>query len=459
MRGNILVIDDEEDWFEELKKCLPAHNVYHASGLMGTSNTIARKQIDVAIMDLNLQGDASKDRLSGLKFIKTVHDRFPTLTIMAISQFSDVDIVVKAIHNGAKQYKWKGEFDPTEKDFREEINQLVKEKRKGDKKRNQAFRGIWGSSPTTQELRIAMDLKAQSRDSFFLVGAPGVGKKNTVQYLYYKSLQYSDLRPFEEIDFSVNRSSNILNQIKADPSDKQRNFLKNSRNNLLVVRHVHLASKEIQRALHYILENKTYLYSHENLLIQFVFVLEDNPYTLIREKRLYEELFYSIDLIEISPLKERKSDIPDQISEWLKEHNYPSSILTEEIKRLYLNYDYPGNSLELFHLLKEMVASHMSKYPKRWADSEILLDCLPKALLLKQDAPLSGMLLEVAKLELSYIERALQKTEGKKGKAADLLGIKSGADNLKKSYIDRYKKHFPGLLNQYPMVANSYKNK
>ena len=284
MRGNILVIEDEEEEFNELKECLPAHNLYHAADLTGVRTSFTSKKIDLAIIDLNLQGDDSKDRLSGLDYIKRVHSRFPTVSIMVISQFSDVELIEEAIQNGAKRYKWKGEFDPTDQAFREEINDLIKEKRNQDDKRYSAQTEIWGNSPNTKALREELDKKAKTKESFFLVGEAGVGKDNALQYLYFRSLHYSNARPFEEIDFNIEKSSMVLAVLKAEPSDKRKNFLKNARNNILVLRNIQLATREVQRAFCYILKNRSYLHAPDNLLIQVVIVVEEEPQKLVAEK-------------------------------------------------------------------------------------------------------------------------------------------------------------------------------
>ena len=455
MRGNILVIDDDIEVFQELKSCLPAHNLHYAADLTGVKSSFTRKKIDLAIIDLNLQGDDSKDRLSGLGYIKRVHNRFPAVSIMVISQFSDVELVEEAIKNGAKRYKWKGELDPTEQAFREEINELINEKRKQDDKRHFARTEIWGNSPNTIALQEQLKEKAKTKDSFFLIGEPGVGKDNAINYLYYKSMYYSDVRPYEEIDFSIEKSARVLSVLRAEPSEKSKNFLKNAKNNILVLRNLQLASKEVQRIFCYIMKNRSYLHAPDNLLIQFIFVLEEKPQQLIAEKRLHRELLSYADSIYISPLRERKLDIPDLIDNWLAAKEYPSNLLSTEVIRVLKGYDYPGNSYELFAILDRSVDAHKRKHKNKWAKFPILLDSLPPELF-EEEAPLYNMLLEVAKLELRYIERALHTSNGKKGKAAELLCIPSGADNLKKSYIDKYKKQFPGLLKQYPLIAKVY---
>ena len=458
MRGNILVIDDDVSVFEELKTCLPAHNLYHAEDLTGVKTSFTRKKIDLAIIDLNLKGDDSKDRLSGLGYINRVHKRFPTVSIMVISQFSDVDLVEEAIKNGAKRYKWKGELDPTEQEFREEINALIAEKRQYDEKRSFAHAEIWGNSPNTVSLRKELNEKAQTKESFFLIGESGVGKENAIQYLYFRSLHYSDARPLEEIDFSIEKSARIISILKASPSEKSKNFLKNARNNILVLRNIHLASREVQRAFCYIMKNKSYLDAPDNLLIQFVIVLEESPQHLISEKKLHGDLLSLTDSLHILPLRERKSDISDIIYSWLASKEYPSILFSSDVMGLFKSYNYPGNTRELLAILDRVVSSHITKHKTNWKNQKVLLDSLPEKLL-NQEASLSDMFLEVAKLELRYIERALQTTNGKKGEAANLLRIPSGADNLKKSFIDKYQKQFPGLILQYPMIAKVYKIK
>ena len=165
---------------------------------------------------------------------------------------------------------------------------------------------------------------------------------------------------------------------------------------MLVLRNIQQASKEVQRAFCYILKNKSYLNAPDNLLIQFVILLEEEPQKLIKERKLYGELLSQADCIQIPPLRERKLDIPDLISHWLADKEYPSSLLSLEVQGILKGYDYPGNSHELFALLDRMVSAHILKHKAHWQNRKILLDSLPLELL-SQEAPLSDMLLEGSK--------------------------------------------------------------
>ena len=460
MRGNILVIDDEKDVFEELKQALPAHNVYYSSDLTGVNDTFTRKKIDLAIIDLNLKGNRNEDRFSGLDYIRKVHARFPTIIIMVISQYRDVHRVEQAIHNGATRYKWKGALDPDTVEFRKEINELVKTKRDLDQFRKVVKTEIWGNSPNTKELKRQLEKVAKSQLSVFIYGEPGVEKVNASNYLHFKSLYYSESRPLIRVDLSQFMPKELMAILSSKPDKGKTNFLKKSRNNLLEVSNIQNIPFTIQKAFWEIIQSRRYLRAVDQLIIQFVFLLDENPQKLIKNGKLYPDLFFGLGHIEIQPLRERKADLLDIIPEWLKVRGYQIDILEKRILNRFLAYDYPGNTQELHRCLEDMLTHHVDCHPieNSWKTSPIRPESLPNYLKTHSSlSDLSSMEKEVAKLELSFIEEALQIHNGHKGEAAKALGKPKTADNLKKSYIDKYKRLFPELIKTFPMIVKVYK--
>jgi transcriptional regulator with PAS, ATPase and Fis domain len=83
---------------------------------------------------------------------------------------------------------------------------------------------------------------------------------------------------------------------------------------------------------------------------------------------LRNDLRYRLSAIQITipPLRERKSDIPVIVDNILKNKGYLLRFdsLPENIRKLLLNYSYPGNVRELINMIEEYLAVNNIMYLK-----------------------------------------------------------------------------------------------
>lgn len=167
----------------------------------------------------------------------------------------------------------------------------------------------------------------------------------------------------------------------------------------------------------------------------------------VKEGRFRADLYFRLNVvpIELPPLRERKSDIPDLVSFILAHHNRQfgrtiESVADETMQRL-LNYSWPGNIRELQNLLARAVV--LASGPVlRLGD-----DFLPAAEMTTGAAPPARTALTSSSQELNEVERhhvlqVLQDTnwviEGPKG-AALVLGLHPNTlrSRMKKLNIQR----------------------
>jgi two-component system response regulator PilR (NtrC family) len=151
--------------------------------------------------------------------------------------------------------------------------------------------------------------------------------------------------------------------------------------------------------------------------------------------RFRDDLFYRLNVIEIKlpPLRERKSDLRILAQHFLEKYSREmgkeiakiSSYAIDMLKK----YDFPGNIRELENLIERSVALSstniilpdslaLSFHKRRWIegvkDRRFDLDEVKK-----------GVSLDVilAEIEMAYLEKALDYSNGNKQKAAELLGV------------------------------------
>lgn len=145
---------------------------------------------------------------------------------------------------------------------------------------------------------------------------------------------------------------------------------------------------------------------------------------LVKTGDFREDLYYRLRVVGLTvpPLRERREDIPDLISHFVRQFNgeYDKSIegCSPKVMELLLDHDWPGNVRELEHVIEHAFAVTAS------TQKVITLDSVP--------AELSGRVrIETSQKpnktepvdEKKQVSEALSRADGNKAKAARILGI------------------------------------
>jgi two-component system response regulator AtoC len=137
-----------------------------------------------------------------------------------------------------------------------------------------------------------------------------------------------------------------------------------------------------------------------------------------------QDLFYRLNVIPIRlpPLRDRKEDVPALTYHFLREFGGRRGVTMEispEAMQCLIDYSYPGNVRELKNIIERACVLAPGKLVKP--------EDLPADLLEingGRDAGESFLICDaVAKAEKHLLLKALAHTQGKKGEAAELLGI------------------------------------
>jgi DNA-binding NtrC family response regulator len=151
---------------------------------------------------------------------------------------------------------------------------------------------------------------------------------------------------------------------------------------------------------------------------------------MVEAGQFREDLYYRINVLPIvvPPLRERKSDLPLLIDHFLRiycrENNKPLKQVDSEVLAVMEDYDWPGNVRELENVVQRLVV--MNDRPV------IAVKDLPQQMLVASNASQEAILIpeegvdfdaEMERIELAYLQAALNRSEGKKSAAAVLLGI------------------------------------
>jgi FixJ family two-component response regulator len=103
IKGNILILDGEPQVLDELNRLLEAEQ-YRVSSSRTGKEALAlfkEKDFDLLIIEWRLDG---QDGLDGFQVMESVGKLDPTLAMVVMTAFPDVDSAVKAMRLGAKDY-------------------------------------------------------------------------------------------------------------------------------------------------------------------------------------------------------------------------------------------------------------------------------------------------------------------------------------------------------------------
>ncbi len=178
----------------------------------------------------------------------------------------------------------------------------------------------------------------------------------------------------------------------------------------------------IQAKLLRVLQNKEIIRvgGREKILVdaRVLTATNRNLETMIEEGTFRSDLYYRINIfpLPLPPLRERKEDIPELIEHFLGQLGEKG--ITAQAKVMLMEYDWPGNIRELLNILERAAIV---------AETTIDVEHLPAIesnLKVEKGTfqiPEEGINLD--EVEKNLILDALEKAEGNKTKAAELLGL------------------------------------
>jgi DNA-binding NtrC family response regulator len=153
--------------------------------------------------------------------------------------------------------------------------------------------------------------------------------------------------------------------------------------------------------------------------VRIIAATNRNLEEMIHQGRFREDLYYRLNVfpIRLSPLRERREDIPVLVEHFLLLHERSMSDMGADALEYLKSYDYPGNIRELQNLIERAC---ILAGPGPIDRSHLPLSRLPAG---GDPADLLALGLSLEQIENRMIREALERSRGNKTKAAALLGI------------------------------------
>lgn len=227
-----------------------------------------------------------------------------------------------------------------------------------------------GNSTFAQELKNKINILAKTNTNVLITGESGTGKEIVAYQLYLNSKRASN--KFIRINCSAIPDTLLESELFGYVQGAFTGADKDYEGKLLFAAEGTVFMDEIGE-LPLQLQSKLLRVFEENIIIplgsnrhypvdiRYIFATNKNLVEEVSAKRFREDLYYRINTIELklSPLRERKEDIPYLVDYFIKKYNnkYKKTLMNlkmEDMQLLY-NYEWPGNVRELENFIERMV--------------------------------------------------------------------------------------------------------
>ena len=434
----ILVVDDEQDYCDVLKMILEGRGyaVDTCNDGREALNLLEKGSFDIVVSDLNMPV------MDGYELLREIKSRDYDCEVIILTAFGTIEKAVETMKAGAFTYVTKGS-DPEEllieirkiKDMRKAArkNEILKQKTSGNfmlESRNLKYR---------QMLKLA-ERAAASESNILILGESGSGKEVLASFIHNKSQRSQE--NMMELNCQALSESSLESELFGHEkgaftgaSQKRIGLFEASHGGTLFLDEIGGVSMNLQAKLLKAIENKTIyrMGSTTPITVDFRLITatnrnlkEDMDADLFRS-----DLFYRISTIvlELPPLRERKEDIPlfiDYfINKYAREMNKENIDMSENVRNMLINYNYPGNVRELKNIIERLlVLSEHGEIREEYLPSDIAAGKNPAPKQNMFETDYTESLREYRnKAEKMYIEGLIERYPKDMNKVAEILSI------------------------------------
>ena len=434
-KPNVLVVEDEELMRSILRQLLEDENysVLTADSAENALEIFAATDIAVTLTDIKMAG------MDGLELLDRIKILDEDALVIMMTAYSSVDSAISALRKGVYDYVTKPFVN---EDLLKTVKNAIRTKElftenralKRELTRQYSFDEIIGNSSSLQEIFRVVEKIADTNASVLIQGESGTGKELIAKAIHFNSRRA--LKPFLAVNCGALPEnlleSELFGHLKGSftgaISDKKGLF-RAADGGTLFLDEVGEMPLPLQVKLLRALQEHEVLPVGASSAVRFdvriIAATNKNLEAEVTENRFREDLFYRLNVIEISlpPLRKRREDIPllikHFISKTAKEQNSPEKTLSNEAMSAMFNYGWQGNIRELQNAVERAFLL---------SDEEILRENLPPKI--KNDSnnafemrDKEGIHPTLEEMERRYILEVMQSANDDKTNAADILGI------------------------------------
>jgi DNA-binding NtrC family response regulator len=381
MKGKLLIVDDHKQVLKALIQLLEPE-FESVTGISNPNQIISyinKEEFDVILLDMNFSAGVNTGN-EGIFWLNRILKSDPLAAVVMITAYSDVNLAVRAIKEGAIDFVVKpwdnnkliATMQTAFKLRQSNIeNKKLRERQKQINKanRNQYTPLIGKSEPIEKVLKVISKV-ARTDANVLVVGENGTGKELIVREIHNNSRRADEV--FISIDIGTIAEtlfeSEMFGHVKGaftDAKEDKTGWFETASGGTLFLDEIGNLSLTMQSKLLAAIQNRVIYKVGSKTPIPFdirlVCATNKNLEELVSKNLFREDLYYRINtiVIEIPPLRDRGEDVVLLAECFLKEYatKYEKFYLKFSSKTLdkLMKYNWPGNVRELRHTIEKAV--------------------------------------------------------------------------------------------------------
>jgi two-component system, NtrC family, response regulator AtoC len=431
---SILIVDDDQNILKVLKDLLENEGLdaLTASDVDAALSILDQRNLDLMITDLKMPGK------SGMDLLTLCQEKRPSLPMIMITGFGNIEAAVTAMKKGA--------YDFITKPFDEnELLGVVKKALSESEKNKQLVSAYFdkqiflpeviGRTPALQQVLGTVQKIARTDSTVLITGETGVGKELIARGIHLASPRQN--HPFVKVNCAAIPETLLESEFFGYEKGAFTGAVTNKPGRFEIAQQGTLFLDEIgemplhlQAKLLGVLQDKAFErvggVKTIKADVRIVAATNKDLQAAVQSGKFRSDLFYRLNVvpIHVPPLRERKEDLIPLVDSLLKKlmTKYQKKItnVSPEVIAAFSNYDWPGNIRELENVLERMVLMCET-------DTVSLHEVPAEIRATGSHITPSGLKEKIETIshvtEKQMIIDALNKTDQNRTKAAELLGI------------------------------------
>ena len=371
MSPRILIVDDDQGIREQLRRWL-SHEGYKTEQAENAKEALAlvRKiNFDVILLDLKLPD------MDGFALLEKLHKEYPDICVIILTAFGTEDSPAKALTAGAFDFFPKPiQFESLIHRIDAAINQFRAERenyyKREEEKRQFQFENIIGESEAMQRVFDLVKKVAETEETILIQGESGTGKELIAGAIHYNSLRKQKpliIANCAALTETLAESELFGHEKGAFTGAVSRMIGKFERahSTSLLVDEIGELSPHLQLKFLRFLQEKTFERlggaEHLEVDVRIIVATNANLQEVVTQGKFRQDLFHRLNriVINVPPLRERRSDIPRLVNHFIKKANRRNAKSIQDISRpaleLLEKYHFPGNVRELENIIASAI--------------------------------------------------------------------------------------------------------
>lgn len=434
-KPNILVVEDEELMRSILRQLLEGEG-FHVLTADSAENALAvfsSSDVAVTLTDIKMAG---MDGLELLDQIKTIDEE---AIVIIMTAYSSVDSAIAALRKGAYDYVTKPFVN---EDLLQTVRNAIQTKElfrenralRRELNRHYSFSEIIGKSASLQNVFRIVEKIADTNASVLIQGESGTGKELIAKAIHFNSRRAG--KPFLAVNCGALPEtlleSELFGHTKGSftgATGDKKGLFRSAEGGTLFLDEIGEMPVALQVKLLRALQEHEVTPVGSSSAVKFdariIAATNKNLEKEVEENRFREDLFYRLNVIEISlpPLRERREDIPLLVKHFIartaKEQSSVEKLISADAMSSLVNYAWQGNVRELQNAIERSFLL---------SGEEIDADSLPPKIrnnsqnVFEMRDP-EGVHPTLEEMERRYILEILTSVGEDKTQAANILGI------------------------------------